>query len=254
MARLRLANLMAPCHRPLYAGVAAACGAELVDVADWRRLAGDEFAGGFVCSPPVVWLGGAVEPVAAPVLDDGRFGGRPLHASEVMVPAGSPGSSVDDLRGRRWAVNEPSSWSGYWVALRRVGDWSFFGEVVEAGSHERALRLLARGDVDGAAIDCHVLARQRAIDPDLVSALRVIETLSPTPTQPLVLRSSLPDGVRAAIRETVLGLPPVPEHSVLGWVPAPDYGLVRDFVANRAPAAGAVTGVKLSGAPAPGLA
>ena len=69
-----------------------------------------------------------------------------------------PGSglrSFADLRDRSWAVNEPSSQSGYGITrthLVRDGETDgFFGGLVEAGSHARAIAMVAAGDVDAAA-------------------------------------------------------------------------------------------------------
>jgi phosphonate transport system substrate-binding protein len=75
----------------------------------------------------------------------------------VVVARDTSYHSFADLRGASWAYNEPSSWSGYWVTLAQVGNWSYFEEVVAAGYHQRALRMVAAGKVDGAAIDCQVL-------------------------------------------------------------------------------------------------
>jgi phosphonate transport system substrate-binding protein len=226
---VQAATYLAPCNRSLYEFVAEACGAtELVDGGDWRELEGGRIDLAFICSPPVIWLGGAVEAVAAPVLADPRFGGKPLYASEVIVHRDSRFRSLEDLRGARWAVNEPSSWSGYWVTLDRVGSWDYFGEVVEAGFHERALRMVADGDVDGSAIDCHVLAVVLKSNPELAAKLRVVETLGPAPSQPVVVRASLDADVKAGIRERVLGLrdPLMKEFGVETFVPAPDYAQI----------------------------
>lgn len=230
---LLAATYLAPCNRPLYEFVAEACGAsELVVGKDWRELDAGAVDMAFVCSPPVIWLGGAVEAVAAPILTDARFGGKPLYCSEVVVNSESPFRSLEDLRGRRWAINEPSSWSGYWVTLQRIGSWDFFGDVVEAGFHEAALRMVAKGDIDGAAIDCHVLGVALRNDPELASRLRVVETLGPAPSQPVVVRSGLEAGVKARISERLLRLhsPLMKEFGVEGFAPAPDYSSVAAVV------------------------
>ena len=227
------ATYLAPCNRPLYEFVAEACGAgELVDGGDWRELERGAIDIAFVCSPPVIWLGDAVEAVAAPILTDPRFGGKPLYCSEVVVGRDSRFRSLEDLRGARWAINEPSSWSGYWVTLNRVGSWDFFGEVVEAGFHEKALRMVADGEIDGAAIDCHVLAVVRRQDPTLVERLKLIEMLGPAPSQPVVVRAGLEAGVKARIRDRLLGLrdPLMNEFGVEGFAPAPDYSAIASVV------------------------
>ncbi len=230
---LLAATYLAPCNRPLYEFVAEACGAsELIDGRDWRELDGGAVDLAFVCSPPLIWLGGAVEAVAAPILTDSRFGGKPLYCSEVVVKRDSRFQSLDDLRGARWAINETSSWSGYWVTLHRIGSWDFFGEVIQAGFHERALRMVANGEIDGSAIDCHVLGVALRKDPRLAESLRVIETLGPGPSQPVVVSSRLDEGVKARIRERLLGLddPLMREFGVEGFAPPPDYSPIAAVV------------------------
>jgi len=205
---VRAATFLAPCNRPLYEFIAEACGAsELIEGGDWRTLRDGQIDLAFVCSPPLIWLKGVVEAIAAPVLADPRFHGEALYSSEVVVRSDSPFRSFEDLRGSRWAVNEPSSWSGYWVVLQKVRDWSYFGDVVESGFHRRSLRLVADGEVDSAAIDCQVLAVELRDDPGLAQRLRVVASLGPDPSQPVVVRSTLEAGVKAALRERLLNLP-----------------------------------------------
>ncbi len=237
---LRVATYLAPCNRPLYEYVAAALGADdFIDGADWRELASGRVDVAFVCSPPLIWLGGAVEAIAAPVLSDPRFAGRPLYSSEVVVRRDSPFQSVDDLRGSRWAVNEPSSWSGYWVVLRRVGSWSFFREVVEAGFHQRALRLVSDGSVDGAAIDCQVLAMELRANPDLDQRLRIVETLGPAASQPVVVRAGLDAGLKSELSRRLLDLrgARLEEFFVAGFAPAPDYSPIAQELSILLPPA-----------------
>ena len=240
MRPLRFATYLAPNIRRLYEFVAAACGASLVDGDDWRELAHGHVDVAFVCSPPLIWLRGAVEAIAAPVLSDPRFAGRPLYSSEVVVGASSGHRSFDDLRGVRWAYNEPSSWSGYWVTLARVGSWRYFGEVVAAGSHQRAMRMVARGEVDGSAIDSHVLAVELRDHPELAEHLRVVETLGPSPIQPVVARTDLHPELKHALRTRLLSLrgDELDRHFVSGFAPAPDYSPIAEALGRLQGAAG----------------
>lgn len=237
---MRFATYLAPCNRPLYEFVAEACGAELVDGGDWRELGQGEIDAAFVCSPPLIWLRGAVEAVAAPILADPRFGGSPLYCSDVVVARDSALNSLADLRGARWAINECSSWSGYWVTLERIRSWSFFSEVVIAGFHQRAMRLVAAGEVDAAAIDCQVLAVESAADPELAGALRVIDTLGPAPSQPVVVRSGLPEATKIKLAARLLSLRSgvLARHFVERFAAAPDYSRIAQVVGDSPPAAG----------------
>jgi phosphonate transport system substrate-binding protein len=233
---VRAATFLAPCNRALYEFIAEACGAsELIDGRDWQTLGEGRIDLAFVCSPPLIWLKGAVEAIGAPVLADPRFSGQPLYSSEVVVRSDSPYRSFEDLRGSRWAVNEPSSWSGYWVVLQKVRDWSYFGEVVESGFHHRSLRLVADGVVDAAAIDCQVLAVEQRDDPGLAQRLRVVATLGPAPSQPVVVRSTLEADVKAALKDRLLNLPTAALRPffIEGFAPPLDYAAIATVVGSE---------------------
>jgi phosphonate transport system substrate-binding protein len=168
----------------------------------------------FLCGLPYVELsrrdGGAFEPLAAPVPRGERYGGRPVYFSDVVVRRDGPLRSFADLRGRRWAYNEPHSQSGYGVTryhlARRGETGGFFGGVVEAGYHERAVRMVSSGEVDAAAIDSHLLAVLVRDDPGLGAGLRVVASLGPSTAQPVVASRRLPGRLRNKLRRALLGM------------------------------------------------
>lgn len=183
----------------------------------------------FVCSLPYVaferrGLDLAV-PVAAPVLEGDRYGGAPIYFSDVVVHRESPFRSFLDLRGRSWAYNEPLSHSGYGITryhLCSLGETGgFFGEVVEAGFHQEAIWMVARGEVDGSAIDSQVLAIELRDHPDLGERLRVVDSLGPSTIQPVAVSRRVPEELREAIRDilvTMAEAPAVRERLALGLV------------------------------------
>ena len=61
----------------------------------------------------------------------------------------------------------------------------FFGRVVDAGWHERAVELLAAGECHASAIDPHLLALIVRDAPALASGLRVIDVPGPSTIQPV---------------------------------------------------------------------
>jgi ABC-type phosphate/phosphonate transport system substrate-binding protein len=75
--------------------------------------------------------------------------------------------------------------------------------VVEAGFHQEAIRMVANGAVDAAAIDSQVLAIELRDHPQLRDQVRVIDTLGPSTIQPVVaarhLASPLKDALGAAL-------------------------------------------------------
>jgi phosphonate transport system substrate-binding protein len=80
----------------------------------------------------------------------------------------------------------------------------FFSCVVEAGFHQHALRMVAVGEVDAAAIDSQVLAIELRDHPAMASELRVIEVLGPSTIQPVVAARHLPVDVKVALRIALL--------------------------------------------------
>jgi phosphonate transport system substrate-binding protein len=163
----------------------------------------------FVCGLPYVELrrqhGPLFEPLAAPILQGERYAGRPVYFSDVIVRRGSPVRSFADLRGRSWAYNETHSQSGYGITRFRLAQErqtkGYFCRVVEAGYHEKAIGMVASGRVDASAIDSHLLALVCRDEPELAERLRVIDTLGPSPIQPVIASRRLSASLREELRD-----------------------------------------------------
>jgi phosphonate transport system substrate-binding protein len=232
---LRFGTFLAPNIMPVYQAVADEVGrrlgivSELVVETSYDACVEDRNEVCFVCSLPYVeferrGMAPAV-PVAAPVLEGERYGGRPVYFSDVIVRRDSPFRSFVDLRGHSWAYNEPLSHSGYGITrylLVQLGEThGFFSEVVEAGFHEKAVRLVADGEVDASAIDSQVLAVMLRESPSLRRSLRVVASLGPSTIQPVAVSRRLPVELREEIRRVIVTLhedPAVHARLALGLV------------------------------------
>ena len=227
--RMRFASFLAPNMFGVYRFVADYVAeklgrqAELTVGHSFDQFAEGEADIGFLCGLPYVELTRQprppVELLAAPLLRGARYGGRPIYFSDVIVRADSPFRSFSDLRGRSWAYNDPDSHSGYNVTRHRLVSMGethgFFGRVVEAGSHQRSIRMVCSGEVDAAAIDSLVLAVELRDHPTLRDQLKVIDTLGPGGIQPVVAASRLPDGLKAAARDALLAMGDDPAASAI---------------------------------------
>jgi len=217
---VRFVTFLAPNLFPLYEFIAHHAGrrlglpTEIAVGSSYTELGTEAVDVAFVCGLPYVELsrGGevAIEPLAAPILLGERFDGRAIYFSDVIVQRASRCQSFADLRGCSWAYNEPHSQSGYGITrhhlISRGETNGYFGRIVEAGWHEEALRLVACGAVDAAAIDCQVLSVALCAHPELVARVRVIDTLGPSTIQPVVAARRLPNQLRANLRAFLLGL------------------------------------------------
>lgn len=217
---LRVASHLAPGVLPLYAFLADQMADRLgrravfTVATSYERCAQNVDDVCFVCSVPYLLIADAgrikMEVIAAPVLIGDRYGDRPIYFSDVVVRADSRLERFVDLRGARWAYNEAFSHSGYmvvWHHLLSIGeDRRFFGRMVEAGFHDRALAMVANGDVDAAAIDSQVLAIELRDRPELAEKVRTIGTIGPSTIQPVVVSSSrLTADERRSIADVLIG-------------------------------------------------
>ena len=161
------------------------------------RGTGDPFSSeevdvGFMCAPSFFWLRELKDPPvellpAAPVFRDGRMPGQPAYFSEVIVHRENPVRSFLGLRGCSWAYNDVCSLSGYYNLLKKLAemneDGSFFGRMCCSESHLNSIELVARGEVDAAAIDSNVLRiKLRSGSPRATAHHRVLGTV-PDPTR-----------------------------------------------------------------------
>lgn len=167
----------------------------------------------FLCAPGYLWLAALrpspVELVpAALVFDDPRCDGRPVYFADLVVRVDSPAASLADLRGARWAYNDPASLSGWFsvhAALRERGlPECFFASARAVGSHHAALAAIADGSADCAAIDSNTLALARR--DGLAPPVRVVESFGPFPVQPVIVRAALPAAQRRAIADALLAM------------------------------------------------
>lgn len=199
-----------------YAAAELGVPAEFVDDISWQqreqRLDEGRIQVGWICGLPYVWKAAQDKPpvqlLAAPVMQHPRYQKRPIYFSDVVVRADCRYLAFGDLRGACWAYNEPHSHSGYNVTryhLATLGATAgYFGQVVEAGSHLRALSMVLDGRVDASAIDSTVLELELQSHPELQGQIRIVETLGPSPIPPWVVSSSVSPHLREAIRQVFL--------------------------------------------------
>ena len=145
--------------------------------------------------------------LVAPVMQAGRYQDRPVYFSDIIVNADSNIQSFDDLAGKTLCYNDPGSNSGYNLVRQRLIQAgypsSFFGQVIQSGSHQRSIRLVVDGQADCSAIDSTVLEQELRDWPELSPRLRIIDSIGPCPMPPVVaaqwLGSALIDSLQSAL-------------------------------------------------------
>ncbi|HAA28774.1 MAG TPA: phosphate ABC transporter substrate-binding protein [Cyanobacteria bacterium UBA8553] len=136
-----------------------------------------------------------LQALVAPVMQASRYQESPVYFSDMIVNAQSNLLSFHDLGGATFCYNDPGSNSGYNLVHQRLieGGYpsSFFGKVIQSGSHQQSIRQVVDGLADCAAIDSTVLEQELRDCPELSNHLRVIDSIGPCPMPPVVAAQHL---------------------------------------------------------------
>lgn len=156
----------------------------------------------FVCSYPFI-LGErefGMKAIAAPLV-----GGQMTYHALFIVPARSPARSLLDLKGKTFASADNLSNTGWFYParwLRRHGQdpYRFFGERMITGGHDRSIRAVASGYVDGASV--HSLVYEQAPE-DVRSRTRVIDSSPPFGMPPLCINPAMSAELQERLRQAL---------------------------------------------------
>jgi len=207
--RLKLASCMAENSEGFcralakYIAVKIGVTAEYVDGIPWqereRLFDRGEIQLLWICGLPYVQKADSgvadIELLAVPVPVGERYQHKPVYFSDVVVRSTSPYRSFLELRGARWAFNEPLSHSGFNVVRTYLAQFQqthgFFCEAVASGAHSTSLKWLLAGRVDGTVIDSTVLEWLSSEHSQLSTQIRVIQSIGPSPVPPWVVSTKL---------------------------------------------------------------
>ena len=164
--------------------------------------------------------------VVEPVLVKTNLDGSSTYYSIGFARNDSGVTSLDDLAGKRFGFGDPNSTSGYLIPSVEIPeatgasmeDGDYFGEVVFTGGHEQTIVAVSNGDVDAGVTwadgqgdwedGYNSGALRRASDAGIVdmNEIREIWRSKPIPEGPVVLRTSLPEDVKATMTDLVANL------------------------------------------------
>ena len=147
----------------------------------------------FVCSGPYVEGHDrfGLELLVAP-----QSHGKTIYYSYIIVPKDSPAKRFEDLRGKTFAFTDPDSNSGmivpsYLLARMHETPETFFRKFSFTYGHDRSIRAVAEGLVEGAAVDSLIWDYVSLVEPDTAARTRVILRSSPYGIPPVVVRPGL---------------------------------------------------------------
>lgn len=135
--------------------------------------------------------------------------GDTVYHSLLLVPTDSPAQSMADLRGKVFAFTDPISTTGrsYPVSMvKQMGETpeSFFERTFFTYSHDDAIRAVANGVADGAAVDSLVYAFAIEREPALAAKTRIIHQSPAFGIPPVVIGPTVRPQVADELRMILL--------------------------------------------------
>jgi phosphonate transport system substrate-binding protein len=152
-----------------------------------------------------------IELLAAPVVN-----GESAYYSYIIAATRTKILEFEGLRGKVFAFTDPLSNTGYlaprYLLLERNETVEgFFGRTIFTHSHDRSIEAVAKGLVDGAAVDSLVYDAMAETNPQLIAQLRIIDRSPPFGIPPVVVPRELPASRKEQIREILLAMHNDPE-------------------------------------------
>jgi phosphonate transport system substrate-binding protein len=145
--------------------------------------------------------------------------GRADYRSYLIVKDGAF-RNLEDLRGRVFAFTDPESNTGrlvpaHWLALLGECPESFFGKILYTYSHDNSIQAVARGLVDGAAVDSLIWEYYRDRSRTLTTPIHVIKQSEPYPIPPVVASRELGKQETDRVRQALLSIHLEPEGRMI---------------------------------------
>jgi phosphonate transport system substrate-binding protein len=146
---------------------------------------------------------------------------------------------MDDLRGKVFAFTDPISLSGrvyptYHLQQLGFTPEEFFARTFFTYSHDEAIRAVASGLADGAAVDSLVYEFALARDPTLNNKVRVIHNSPDFGIPPLVVSPFTRPQIKAELQALFLGMGDDPAaKQALSVIGIERFVLIQDSAYDR---------------------
>ena len=171
-----------------------------------RLLETKDIDAAFVCAGPYVE---GKERFGMQLLAMPLVKGKPVYHSYIIVPAGSPARKLEDLRGKVFAFTDPKSNSGklaptYMLSRMNETPQHFFSKVEFTYGHDKSIRAVAEGIVDGAAVDSLIWEYLAVKHPEMIVKTRILLRSEAYGIPPFVVRPGMDEGLKKRLQQILL--------------------------------------------------
>jgi phosphonate transport system substrate-binding protein len=145
-----------------------------------------------------------------------QVNGKTTYNSLLIVPTTSSAQSMADLHGKVFAFTDPISLTGRVYPTEMVQQLGstpedFFARTFFTYSHDEAIRAVASGLADGAAVDSLVYEFELQRDPSLKDKIRVIYKSPDFGIPPVVISPLIRPQIKAELQDLLIGMADDPD-------------------------------------------
>ena len=131
------------------------------------------------------------------------------YFSQIIVHKDSNLISLSDLKGKTFAFTDPLSYSGHIAILNELHKYNskpetYFGRYIYTYGHDKSIWAVANKVVDAASIDSMILEHAQKYTPWITENVKVISSIGPYPTGPVVIQKNMPTEMKNALKNTFL--------------------------------------------------
>ena len=149
-----------------------------------------------------------------------EFEGKPLYQSYIIVNKSDPSQTLDDLKNRVFAYEDPDSNTGYMVPRQMIANLgfdpdTFFRRTFFTYSHREQIEAVAAHVADGAGVDSYVWHYLSKREPQLTGQTRIIQRSNTFGFPPLVYRLGIGDDLRIRMTNAFLDMNKDPQGRAL---------------------------------------
>jgi phosphate/phosphite/phosphonate ABC transporter binding protein len=160
----------------------------------------------FVCGGPYV---DGHEEFGMELLVAPQAYGKTVYYSYIIVAKDSPIRSFAELRGKSFAFVDPLSNSGkiapeYMLATMHETPDTFFKKYIYTYAHDKSIKAVAQGVVDGAAVDSLIWEYADRMNPEFTRKTKIIKRSPPYGIPPVVVRKGLSLPLKKELRSLFL--------------------------------------------------
>jgi phosphonate transport system substrate-binding protein len=142
--------------------------------------------------------------------------GTSTYTPEIIVHADSRIRSLRDLKGKVFAFTDPLSFSGHMAVLESLRKLDtvpekYFQRYFYTYSHDKSIWAVANKLADGASLDSQMYEYVKWKNPEIIKEIRIIASLSPAPTGPVVISKKLKQDQKDQFRQIFLHMHEAPE-------------------------------------------